>query len=82
MNEILNLNHPLLKMNRLSTLKGVIEGLKKGISKKGANAEKDGWNAAAMARWLEHWTSKDAQGAYKPYCGIVQWFLNKKLQRM
>ena len=81
MNEILNLNHPLLRMNRLYTLKGVIEGLQREMSKKVAIAEKNGWKSAAIARSLAHWKSKDAQGAYAPYCGMVEWFLNKKLQR-
>lgn len=75
MNVLLNLNHPSLKLNRYHVLRGVIEVLKK-------QSKKTDWNSAIINKMLEKWSQKDGEGFYKPYCGIVQWFLNKKLQRM
>lgn len=68
-NEILNLNHSLLKNNRKSTLKGVIQQLQK----------KRHWKATQIRNLLNHWNTKDRDGKYKPYNGIVVWYLKKKL---
>ena len=68
-NEVLNLNHALLKRNRHRTLTGVINQLNK----------KDSWKRSQIRTLLNEWDSKDGEGIYKPYNGIVVWFLKKKL---
>lgn len=69
MNQLLNLNNPLLMENRHSTLKGVIGYL-----------DKKGWSIANISRMIDRWDNKDVEGCYKEYCGIVVWFLKKKLK--
>ena len=71
-NEILNLNHSLLKNNRKSTLKGVIQQLQK----------KRRWKATQIRKLLSHWDAKDRDGQYKPYNGIVVWYLKKRLNQV
>ena len=71
MNNILNLNHEILKANRLEALNGVITSL---VGKQ--------WTTGEVRRKLEEWNNKDKQGRFKPYCGIVIWYLNKKLKSM
>lgn len=73
MNRLLNLNHSLLKRNRLGTLRGVIAMMNKENRK--------GWTAADIRRMIEIWDNKDSDGQYKPYNGIVLWFLNKRLRQ-
>lgn len=68
-NEVLNLNHALLKKNRQMTLKGVINRLN----------QKNSWKQSQIRTLLNEWDNKDSQGSYKPYNGIVVWFLKKKL---
>lgn len=68
-NDILNLNNPLLKKNRESTLRGVILSLNR----------KRSWKRSEIRTLLEVWQSKDAKQRYKPYSGIVIYFLNRKL---
>lgn len=70
-NEILNLNHPQLKRNRLEALNGVIIELSKS-----SNLTK-----SAIEKILTIWDEKDEEGHYKAYCGIVIWFLKKKLRQ-
>lgn len=69
-NEVLNLNHALLKMNRKNTLEGVIYSLSKGQ-----------WSQSELRRKLEEWSNLDKNGKRKPYCGIVITFLKKKLTK-
>lgn len=69
-NELLNLNNALLKKNRFETLLGVIKML-----------TKMGWTKSNIRYQMENWSNKDADGRFKPYCGIVLWFLEKKLQQ-
>lgn len=69
-NSILNLNHSLLKKNRKATLKGVIRQLQK----------KANWKATQIRALLNDWDTKDIHGQYKPYNGIVVWFLKRKLR--
>lgn len=69
--EILNLNHKLLMINRLQVLNGVQELL-----------EKKKWKKAELQLKLNEWLIKDKEGKFKPYCGIVRWYLNKKLRQM
>lgn len=70
-NQLLNLNNPLLKANRLSAWKGVKQYL-----------DKAGWNLAKINEQLRNWESKDHEGRYKEYCGIVLFYLQKRKKRM
>lgn len=69
-NELLNLNHALLKRNRLETLRGVILML-----------NRIGWTSSNIRHQIEIWNQKDQQGHYKPYNSIVVWFLKKKMKQ-
>lgn len=69
-NELLNLNHALLKRNRLETLRGVILML-----------NRIGWTNSNIRHQIEIWNQKDQQGHYKPYNSIVVWFLKKKMEQ-
>ena len=68
-NEILNLNLPILKQNRLNVLRTVIEQL----------AKKKDWKKAEILAILKKWSSKNSDGKFYSYCGIVIWFLTKHL---
>ena len=70
MNDLINLNHRLIKKNRIQTLNGIITRL--GNRK---------WKASDIRRELTQWEEKDVSGKYKPYCGIVIWYLKKKLRQ-
>ena len=37
---------------------------------------------AKIEEKLEEWLNPDANGKLKPYCGIVIWYLQKKLRQM
>lgn len=67
--QLLNLNNALLKLNRLETLKAIR-----------AIVEDNKWRPAKIQEKLEEWTSFDQEGKLKPYCGIVIWYLQKKLK--
>lgn len=69
-NDILNLNQVLLKRNRYATWKGVMNIL-----------NKKGWKTAQLSRFLKEWDEKDKDGKYKEYCGIVVYFLRRKLKQ-
>ena len=69
-NELLKLNHALLKRNRLETLRGVILML-----------NRIGWTSSNIRHQIEIWNQKDQQGHYKPYNSIVVWFLKKKMEQ-
>ena len=71
MNNILCLNNISLKNNRSQTLDGVRTIL-----------EKKKWSKAEMQNKLEEWSNFDALGRLKPYCGIVIWYLQKKIRQM
>lgn len=71
MNNILCLNNPTLKNNRSQTLEGVRNVL-----------ERKRWTRAELQNKLDEWTNFDAAGRLKPYCGIVIWYLEKKLRQM
>jgi uncharacterized protein (TIGR02646 family) len=66
--EVVKLNHNLLKANRLETLRGVIMAL-----------EQKQWRRNELRIKLDEWQRPHASGKKKPYCGIVIWFLKKKL---
>lgn len=70
-NDTLNLNNSLLAYNRLYVLTGIKEVL-----------EKKKWKKAKIEEKLEEWLNPNANGKLKPYCGIVIWYLQKKLRQM
>lgn len=70
-NTLLNLNHLLLKYNRKETLSGIIKSI-----------ETKGWNRTSLNRNLKKWSTFDSQGKLKPFCGIVIWYLQKKLKQL
>ena len=70
-NKVLNLNHAILKLNRLEALNGVRQVL-----------EKKKWTKAQIQDKLEAWANLDRDNKLKPYCGIVIWYLQKKLKQI
>ena len=69
-NNILCLNNPLLKRNRKDTLAGI----QKVLGQKT-------WNTTDIRRKLQDWKSLDDDGKFYPYCGIVIWFLERRLRQ-
>ncbi len=65
---LLNLNNSFLKINRIEALKGIRQIL-----------EKKKWTSAQIQEKLKEWTNYD-NGKLKPYCGVVIWYLRKKLR--
>lgn len=68
--DTLNLNAHIIKRNRLKVLQGVIQAL-----------QSVGFNSGAIRSQLKEWNSVDKDAKRKPYCGIVIYFLGKKLGR-
>lgn len=67
---ILCLNNARLKSNRLQTLDGVrsvLEGSK--------------WKRAKIEEKLAEWADPDQEGRLKAYCGVVIWYLGRKLRQ-
>ena len=70
LNEILNLNHAILKNNRKAVLRGILETL-----------PKDGnWNNSLLEKQLAQWNS-NAEVELAPYCQVVIYWLRKRLKR-
>lgn len=69
MNDLLNLNHTMLRANRKEALWGVIEYL---------NAVN--WTTQTINNKLNQWRQLNAQGKYFEFCGIIIWYLEKKLR--
>lgn len=72
-NRLLNLNNVYLKEERRVTLNAIIEVL----------GNKADWNTdkQKLRRIRKEWDEKDARGHYKAYCGLVVYFLDKRLER-
>ncbi|WP_273212246.1 hypothetical protein [Runella zeae] len=70
-NKVLCLNNSLLKINRSQVLKGIR-----------AILEKKKWKRAELEKQLQHWSNPNADGKRSPYCGIVIWYLEKKLRQL
>lgn len=72
-NNLLNLNNESLKKERKVVLDTVIEFLGK----------REDWNTEkqTLRRLRKIYDEKDARGHYKPYCGVVVYFLDKRLER-
>lgn len=74
LNETLNLNceEAMLKINR----KTALDNLKRYLSK---NKQKGTWNKSFLAKILKKYEGKDRNGKFDPYCGIIIWYLNKRI---
>ena len=68
--EILNLNK-LLKRNRKEAITAAALTLNKTIP----------WRRSAIQKLITDWDNTDNEGNYKPYNGIVVWYLKKKLKQ-
>lgn len=67
---ILNLNHPRLAANRLAVIKGLVNVMGKGI-----------WKKSDLHQKILYYSSRNADGVLKEYCGVIIWYLNKKLKQ-
>ena len=67
--DVLKLNNSLLKLNRLETLNGIRKIL-----------ENKKWKKSKIQEKLNEWSGMNNQQMLKPYCGIVIWYLEKKLR--
>lgn len=77
-NDVLNLNTELLKENRKNTWEAVKNEL---IGQKGGKP----WNKAILSKYIVKYSSthyKDEKQKYIPYCGVVLFFLQKKLKQL
>lgn len=77
-NEVLNLNTKILKENRKSTWEAVKKEL---IARNGGKP----WNKSILSKYVEKYSSRhERNGKLKliPYCGVVLFFLQKKLKQM
>lgn len=69
-NTVLNLNHKRLAANRYAVVKGLLTEMKKG-----------NWKRADVESKLREYSTKNDVGQYKEYCGVVTWFLQRKLKK-
>lgn len=69
-NNTLNLNCSVLKENRIEVLEGVVCSLKRRS-----------WRWTDLKTKYNEYLNRDKDGKYKPYCGIVLWYLGKRLSR-
>jgi len=67
---ILNLNNSLLKLNRQAVIEGVIGVL-----------AKKGYTLHQLSSQFNEWKNPDKNHKKKEYCGIVIWYIGKKLRR-
>lgn len=70
-NDVLNLNTPLLRNNRYEALTGFIQSRPKNGS----------WNESQLRRWLEQSSRQSGAGDLEPFCQIVIYWLRKRLGR-
>lgn len=70
-NDVLNLNIPILRLNR----KRVKDGLVSQLGKRE-------WKKADLEKILVKYSSKGKDGKFIPYCGVVIQYLQKKLNKL
>ena len=70
LNKTLNLNHPILKGNRKETIKGLVKAL-----------GKEKWKRKDLEEKLKRYTDTTSNRQLHPYCGVIVWFLNKRLKQ-
>jgi len=71
LNEVLNLNLPFLMNNR----KAVLDAFKERLAKRGDLSR------ALLQKWVQDWNGDSDQGALRPYCQVVVYWLRKRLAR-
>lgn len=71
-NEILNLNHPKLEISRLAAIKGLVTEL----------GRKKIWKKKDLIDKLNYYSTLKANGKLHEYCGVIIWFLNKKIKQI
>lgn len=71
LNDVLNLNLAMLKNNR----KTVIDSIMTLLEQQNGTV-----SAKFIQSLLERYTQKSADGKFPPYCGIVRYYLEKKLK--
>lgn len=78
-NKILNLNsddaYGLLPNNRRQTLQSFKNNLYHKLKQKSASER-------YLNKLLSHYSSKNENGRYLPYCGIIIWYLKKRIGRI
>ena len=70
LNEVLNLNHPRLAANRLAVIKGMVKGM-------GGKT----WKKTDITHKLTYYSTRTANGKLHAYCGVIIWYLGKKLRQ-
>lgn len=70
LNEILRLNHSRLEINRLAVLKGLI-----------IEIGKRKWRRKDVVDKLNYYSGRTANGQLHEYCGVIVWYLNRKLRQ-
>ena len=78
LNDVLNLNTPILKENRKNAWEAVKKEL---IALKGEKP----WNKAILSKYIKKYSYKTEKGGkfkLTPYCGVVLFFLQKKLKQL
>jgi len=70
LNGVLNLNYQILKGNRKDAFNQVTIELKKS-----------NWSIPILKSTLEKYKDKNSKGKYRPYCEMIVYLLNKKLQQ-
>lgn len=70
--DVLHLNNKLLKNNRATVKNAIIQKINSAGT----------WTKSNLEKLIREWDSKDSYGAFKPYNGIVLYYLRKKLRRM
>ena len=71
LNHVLNLNHPRLATNRLAVIKGLVREMGRKT-----------WRKNDIIHKLTYYSNKAAGGQLHEYCGVIIWYLNKKLRQL
>ena len=71
LDKVLNLNHPRLTANRLAVIKGLVKEM----------SRKKTWKKTDITHKLAYYSTRTAGGQLHEYCGVIIWFLNKKLHQ-
>ena len=72
-NSVLNLNHPFLVNQR----KQVLDSLKKLLGMRGGTLKKGDWE-----KILQDWSGAGHNDALRPYCGVIIYWVRKKLAHL
>lgn len=80
MGKVLNLNCGVMLNNRKAVLAAVRTKLT-GYNKRKKRTTHAPFDMGQMKSELSSWNHRDANDLYKPYCGIVAWYLEKKLRQ-